>query len=166
MEQNNSKLKISVSDIYERENLTNESIQIQEILRKIKDEQTKVRAVANARASLESYNSPMDPYLELIYDRSVECGGDFYTILAIAGKESGFGRIPYKTYNPFGYLNNVTYSSWEEALSILTCKISQEFIKPCNNNLYCIIEKYGGPETDKEFWVSTVEHFIKNLKNE
>lgn len=112
---------------------------------------------------LESYNSPMTPYAETIVRKAEECGGDYRVLAAIAGNESGFGRIPYRLYNPYGYLNNVTYSGWEEALDVLSCRISNEFLDPCDNNLRCIIRRYGGPETDQEKWIRNVTFFINQL---
>jgi hypothetical protein len=158
----NNAISLNISGFYTNED--DDNVVILEFLKNIYYEYQKQSTIKKAKDSIKSYNSPMSPYLEIVYDRAIECGGDFHTLLAIAGNESGFGRIPYKQYNPFGYLNGVTYSGWEESLYVLSCKISQEFIKPCNNDLYCIIDKYGGSETDTELWINRVKLFIKNLK--
>lgn len=99
----------------------------------------------------------------LFVQKTDECGGDFRVLLAIAGNESGFGRIPYKLYNPFGYLNNVQYSSWEEAISILSCKIAQQYLVPCNNSPECIVVKYAGDGDDRQRWVYNIHWFINQI---
>lgn len=109
------------------------------------------------------YNSPFQGLGFIIVDAAARCGGDYKTLLAIAGNESGFGRIPYKLYNPFGYLNGVTYSGWEEALDFLSCRISQQYIAPCNNDLYCIVKNYAGPTDDKERWVYNINWFRNQI---
>lgn len=114
-------------------------------------------------AILARYNSPMQGYGHIIASKAYECGGDFRVLTAIAGNESGFGRIPYKLYNPYGYLDGVQYSGWEESLNFLSCVISRRFLKPCNNDLVCIISTYGGPDTDKERWVRNIQFFINQI---
>lgn len=119
--------------------------------------------VARAEALLAKYNSPMQGYGEIIVRRAQECGGDFRILLGIAGNESGLGRIPYKLYNPYGYLDGVQYSGWSESLEYLSCRISERFIAPCSGDLVCIINKYGGPDTDKDKWVRSVTWFVNQV---
>ncbi len=119
--------------------------------------------VAKIEALFKRYNSPMQGYGELIYDRAAQCGGDYRVLIGIAGNESGLGRKPLKKYNPFGYLDGVQYSGWFESLNFLSCKIAQKFLKPCSNNLTCIVNKYGGSDTPKERWVNNVTYFVNQL---
>jgi hypothetical protein len=130
-------------------------LQIQE-----RDKQAKIQRIENL---FSRYKSPMSGYGELIYNRSTECGGDYRIIVGIAGNESGFGRIPYKLYNPFGYLDGVQYSGWYQSISTLSCRISQRFLAPCHNNITCIEGKYGGPDTPKEQWIRHVSSFVNQL---
>ncbi|MFS8131073.1 MAG: hypothetical protein ACMG57_03775, partial [Candidatus Dojkabacteria bacterium] len=81
----------------------------------------------------------------------------------IAGNESGLGKVPYKKYNPYGYLDGITYTGWNESLSKLSCVISQRFIAPCKSDLYCIIRKYGGPGDNKDLWVRNVSFFMAQV---
>ncbi len=118
---------------------------------------------AKIEALFSRYNSPMSGLGKLIINRATECGGDYKIIVAIAGNESGFGRIPYKLYNPFGYLDGVQYANWEDAVNQISCKISKEFLKPCNNDLTCVISTYGGPDTDKPKWISNITYFMSQL---
>lgn len=125
--------------------------------RKIAERNDNIQRVENI---FERYNSPMKGYGEIIVRRAGECGGDFKVLIGIAGNESLFGRVPYKLYNPFGYLDGRQYSGWEESLEILSCVISQRFLEPCQNDLRCIINRYGGTDTDKEHWIRSVQFFI------
>lgn len=114
-------------------------------------------------AIFRKYNSPMQGYGRLLVSETERCGGDYKVITAIAGNESGFGRIPYKLYNPFGYLNNVQYSGWEEAIRILSCRISYQHLVPCQNNVSCVVIKYAGPSDDKEKWVRNITWFVNQI---
>lgn len=114
-------------------------------------------------AILTKYNSPFKDLGYILVQKTQECGGDYRVLLAIAGNESGFGRIPYKLYNPFGYLNGVQYSGWEEALSVISCKIAKEYLVPCNNSPECIVRRYAGEGDDKEKWVRNIYWFINQI---
>lgn len=127
------------------------------------EEQVLAEKTAKIEALLARYNSPMAGLGRLMINRSTECGGDYKIVVAIAGNESGFGRIPYKLYNPFGYLDGVQYAGFEDAVNQISCKISKEFLKPCNNNLECVIRTYGGPDTDKPKWISNITFFMNQL---
>jgi len=116
-------------------------------------------------ALFQRYNSPMQGYGELIFRRVEECGAsaDYRIIIGIAGNESGLGRIPYKLYNPYGYLDGKQYTDWNDSLSFLSCVITQRFLVPCNNDLVCIINRYAGPSDDKSQWIRNVTWFINQL---
>lgn len=116
--------------------------------------------VNRVRAFFESYGSPMSPYVEILIDQSYACGGNYRVLIGIAGSESGLGKMPYKLYNPFGYLNNVQYNSWEEALTELSCKISQQHIAKCGEDLYCLGLRYAGPSDDLNLFISKVAWFM------
>ena len=120
-------------------------------------------AIQKIENLLNKYSSPMRGYGNIIYDQSVTCGGDYKILMAIAGNESGFGRIPYKKYNPYGYLDGVYYSGWNDSLTKLSCVISKRFISSCNKDLNCIINKYGGSDTNKSKWISNINYFINQL---
>lgn len=142
---------------YKIENLKNQKeIQIKEDLRN--------NEIARVEAILNKFGSPFAGLGSIIVDKVQECGGgDFRTLLAIAGNESGFGRIPYKQYNPFGYLNGVTYSGWEESLAVLSCKITQQYLVPCNSSPECIVVKYAGDVDDRSQWVRNIYWFINQI---
>jgi hypothetical protein len=109
--------------------------------------------IQRATNILQRYNSPFTEHADIIVKKAYECGGD----------ESGFGRIPYKLYNPYGYLDGVQRSGWRESLEYLSCVISERFIKPCNRNIECIINRYGGTDTDKQRWIYNINWFISQI---
>jgi hypothetical protein len=121
------------------------------------------KEITKVRSFFESYGAVMTGYEEILVRKAHECGGDYRVLVGIAGNESGLGRIPYNLYNPFGYLDGMTYSSWEESLNKLSCVISQRFIKPCGVDLQCIINKYGGPDTDQAKWIRNVSWFMNQV---
>ncbi|MEP7103100.1 MAG: hypothetical protein ABI721_00120 [Candidatus Dojkabacteria bacterium] len=110
-----------------------------------------------------SYDSPMKGYGGIMVRKAVECGGDYKILVGIAGNESGLGKVPYKIYNPFGYLDGVQYTGWSQSLTKLSCVISQRFIAPCKGDLYCIIRKYGGPSDNQDQWVRNVSYFMSQV---
>jgi hypothetical protein len=134
-----------------------------EELKKIEKEREIAEAIASVESLFRSYNSPMAGLGETIVRRADECGGDYKLLVAIAGNESGFGRIPYKLYNPFGYLDGVQYSSWYEAVNYLSCKISVQHLAPCNNDVACVVVRYGGSDTDREKWIRNIQWFMNQL---
>lgn len=118
---------------------------------------------AKVESYFRAYGSPMVGYGEIIVRKAVECGGDYKILVGIAGNESGLGKIPYKKFNPYGYLDGVQYTGWSESLNKLSCVISQRFIVPCKGDLYCIIRKYGGPGDNKDLWVRNVSFFMAQV---
>jgi len=127
-------------------------------------EKQRQEKIDRIEALFSARNSPMQGYGELIFRRVEECGGgDYKVLIGIAGNESGLGRVPYKLYNPYGYLDGKQYSGWEESLDFLSCVITQRFIVPCENDLTCIINRYAGPSDDKSQWIRNVTYFINQL---
>ncbi len=120
-------------------------------------------AVLRVRNFLFAYGSNMEPYAEILVDQSIACGGDYRILIGIAGSESGLGRSNYKLYNPFGYLDGVQYGSYEEALTILSCKISTQHISKCGTDIYCLAKRYSGPDTDINLFVSKVTWFANQV---
>lgn len=122
-------------------------------------ERERVAAINRVESFFQAYGSPLVGYGWIIVDKAIECGGDYRLLVGIAGSESGLGKIMYKKYNPYGYLNNVTYSSQKEALEILSCRVSQEHLAVCNQDLDCIARRYAGPGDDLEHFKAKVRWF-------
>lgn len=128
-----------------------------------KERQAKIDRI---EALFANRSSPMSGYGELIFKRVEECGSgvaDYRILIGIAGNESGLGRVPYKLYNPYGYLDGKQYADWNDSLTFLSCVITQRFIVPCENDLTCIINKYAGPSDDKSQWIGNVTYFMNQL---
>lgn len=118
--------------------------------------------VRKARDFLAKRNSPMAPYAEIIVDRARECGGDYRILLAIADAESGSGRKPYLKYNPYGYLNKVRYSSWQSALTDLSCKISKQYIQVYGTDFWRMAKRYTG-QAEPTSWVAKITRVYKSF---
>lgn len=109
------------------------------------------------------YGSKLQGYGYIFVDQAEACGGDYRILVGIAGSESGLGRVMYKKYNPFGYLNRVQYDSLEEALNYLACQVSRQHIAPCGDDLYCLARRYAGPQDDLSHFVNKVKWFAQNV---
>ncbi len=131
-----------------------------ELKRKQQERQAKINKV---EAFFASYGAVMQGYAHILVDQADKCGGDYRVLVGIAGSESGLGRIMYKKYNPYGYLDGVQYSSLEEALTVLSCRISQKHIAPCNGNLTCIAERYTGKKDDVSHFIGKVDWFMDQV---
>lgn len=129
---------------------------------KVQQEKERVRnrMIEKMEQIISNYGGHMSGLADNIYDNAVACGGNPVLLFAIAGNESGFGRIPYKLYNPFGYLDGKQYSGWEEAINYLSCKISTQHLVPCGNDVNCVIIRYGGSDTNREQWVKNINWFM------
>ncbi len=111
-----------------------------------------------------TYGSPLVGYGYIFVDQSEKCGGNYKVLVGIAGSESGLGRINYKLYNPFGYLNNVQYANQEQALTVLACQISRQHISKCGTDLNCLAKRYiGGGGDDPILFISKVRFFMNQV---
>lgn len=162
-------IKITEEDIANALHLASqEKIEEAKIAKQKREEAARLEQEIQERTArveryFQIYGSPMQGYGEIIVRKAAECGGDYKILVGIAGNESGLGKIPYKTYNPYGYLDGVQYSGWSQSLNKLSCVISQRFIAPCKGDLYCIIRRYGGTDTRKDEWVRNVSFFMAQV---
>lgn len=113
------------------------------------------------RRYLESQNAPIATYAETIILSADQCGGDYRLLTAIAMNESGGGRIPYKSYNPYGYLNGIQYSGWDEAITEITCKISNQYLKNGLNTPELLAGPYGAKNQEK--WISNIYYYLNQI---
>lgn len=132
------------------------------------EEQERVAAERQAKidkveAFFASYGAELQGYGHILVDQAEACGGDFRVLVGLAGSESGLGRVMYKKYNPFGYLDGVQYPNLEEALTTLSCKISQQHIAPCGTDLQCLAARYAGPADDKSEFIGNVRWFMEQV---
>jgi len=87
-------------------------------------------------------------YAEQILNLSEQNDADHRIIIAIMGVESGFCRVPTRkngttTYNCFGYLNGVSYSSFKDAFNNLIPKISRQYANRYGWDFVSLAKAYG-----------------------
>lgn len=118
------------------------------------------RASLNSKINnLHSYLIKQNPSVftreitTIIVTESDRMGADYRVVSAIMGKESGFCRANYKTYNCFGYLNGVQYGSYEEAFKNLVPKVAAK-VAPHNWNTRGVAAEYR--PVDQEGWAKRV----------
>ena len=127
----------------------------EERLRKLR--QTKIDKLQGYLASI---GSPMAPYAFVVIDETEKCGADYRLITAIAGNESGYGRVPYKLYNPYGFLNDTQYSGWEQALGVLTCKVAN-YTNKYGSNLVTLGKVYGAHNYEQ--WAKNINWHLSRI---
>ncbi|KKQ36123.1 MAG: hypothetical protein US52_C0008G0022 [candidate division WS6 bacterium GW2011_GWA2_37_6] len=80
---------------------------------------------------------------EILYDLSVQYGGDYKTLLAITGVESGFCAASF-SYNCFGFLNGKKYGSYEQAFRDIVPKVIKNYLhRYGSTNFVSIAKSYG-----------------------
>jgi len=131
---------------------------------KIKAEQERIQKerqvkIDNLAGYLKKVKSPMANYAGIIVEEAESCHADYHIITAIAGNESGYGRVPYKLYNPFGYLNKVQYDGWEDSLSDLVCKVAKYTNKYLD--IYTLGKVYGAHNPEQ--WEKNVKWHLSQI---
>jgi hypothetical protein len=125
---------------------------IEEQERKALERDGKISRLVNF---LKKQHSPIatNDYAAQIIDVSEKNGADYRLIVGIMGVESGFCIAPYRmngnTYNCFGYLNKVKYSSYTAAFNDLIPKISKQYVKKYGWNLEAFSKAYGEKNWEK-----------------
>ncbi|MBD3362507.1 hypothetical protein GF362_02200 [Candidatus Dojkabacteria bacterium] len=94
---------------------------------------------------LKRYGSPIASprYSKIIIETSKQNGVDYRLNVGIMLAESGICKHPMKNFNCYGYMNNVYYSSFEEALEVLTAKVSRQYTSKYAWNIELMGTKYG-----------------------
>lgn len=108
---------------------------------------------------LRKVNSPMADYANIIIEEAESCNANYKIIVAIAGNESGYGRVPYKSYNPYGYLNKAQYSGWDTSLADLTCKVAKYTNK--YTDLYILGKVYGAHNVEQ--WAKNISWHLSQI---
>lgn len=139
-----------------------ESIKVEQD--RIKTEEERKRKEQKEKADrlavyLSSIGSPMAEHSLVIIQETEKCGADYKIIVAIAGNESGYGKVSYKLYNPFGYLNGVQYPGWEIALQDLTCKVAKFTNK--YTDIYTLGKIYGAHNPEQ--WAKNINWHLSRI---
>jgi hypothetical protein len=119
------------------------------------DEQERLQKIREGKiqrilALLSKNRSPIASrgYAEQILDLTEKNNSDYRVLIALMGVESGFCRAPYlkngvNTYNCFGYLNGVVYSSFTDAFNNLIPKICRQYINRYGWDFENLARAYG-----------------------
>lgn len=113
---------------------------------------------------LEKRGSPLSAYAPDFVASADRYDIDWRLVPAITGVESSFGkRIPYNSYNAYGWANGkYRFSSWEESIEIVSKTLREKYIDKGAKNLNQIGRRYAPPS---KTWASKVEFFMKEIGN-
>ena len=111
---------------------------------------------------LNKHNSPLEPYSHKIILEADKHNLDWRLLAAIAGVESSFAkRMPYNSYNAFGWANGTyKFSSWEEAIETVSFTLRKKYIDKGADNIEKIAGIYAPPS---KTWASKVKYFINQI---
>lgn len=116
---------------------------------------------------LEKYNSPLEPYSELIVQTSDKYSLDYRLISAIAMKESGLCKaIPEESYNCWGWgihsKGTLKFSSFDEGIEIVSKGLKDNYIDKGYTTVEEIMTKYAHP--DSTTWADGVLQYMAQMK--
>lgn len=120
------------------------------------------------QAFLEKYSSPLSKYADTFVEEADINGLDWRLLAAISGVESTFGKqIPYNSYNAWGWgiygTNAIYFSSWEEAIKVISKGLSENYIEPLGtDDVYAIGRIYAASPT----WAQRVLYFMNKISVE
>lgn len=122
---------------------------------------------------LETHNSPMAPYADLIVTLADRNNIDFRLVVAIAMCESNAGkRMPKKdSFNAWGiavYTNEASgkaFRDWPHALEWVSGYIKEKYYDIGLVNLYDIGAKWAPPSVENGYsWTNCVESFMNDIQ--
>lgn len=119
------------------------------------------------RQYLQSFNSPLTPYADLIVQLSDQYGLDFRLIVSIAQCESNLcKKIPDGSYNCWGFGNGETrFLSFEQALQRVAQTLKEDYIDQGLTTPQLIMPKYVPPSVAKGGpWARCVSQFMDELR--
>lgn len=125
------------------------------------------------REFLEHYHSPLAPYAENFIDSADEYELPWTLLPAIAGKESGFGKVtPYGSFNAWGWgvwtnqVQGANFSSWEEGVQKVAQGLRKDYFDKGLDKLEEIEAKYTPLSANSHHgWMEGVEYFQWELEN-
>ncbi len=111
---------------------------------------------------LRNKKSPLEEYAENLILSAEENGLDWRLIPAITGVESSFGkRIPYNSYNAYGWANGeYKFSSWEKSIEIVSQTLNKKYIQRGAVSISKIARIYAPPSVT---WAGKVKFFINQI---
>jgi hypothetical protein len=120
------------------------------------------------RQYLNKYESPLEPYSDLIVQLSDQYNFDYRWLIAIAQQESGLCKhIPDNSFNCWGwgiYGDKVTrFDSYEDALRRISPQFTKIFLKGVHSKDPAEVMKTYTPPSDGS-WAEGVSSFFDNLE--
>lgn len=111
---------------------------------------------------LDSYSSPLAEYASEFVKKADQYGLDWRLVASIAGVESSFGkRIPYASYNAYGWANGkYKFSSWEESIDIVSRSLRENYYNKGAVSINKISKKYAPPS---KTWAWKVKFFMEKI---
>ena len=122
---------------------------------------------------LRAQNSPMAPYAADFIEAADKYDLPWTLLPAIAGKESGFGKvIPKNSYNAFGWAvytgqqRGAVFSSWRDAIFTVAKGLRENYFNRGLDTLEEIEPIYTPPSAKKGHpWLLDVRFFMEQIAN-
>lgn len=126
----------------------------------LKDERTEKLEIF-----LKSYNSPMSNHAKIFIEEADKNEIDWKLLPAISGIESSFGRkIPFSSYNPFGWANGTyRFRDWEEAISLVSGELKKKYV----DRGATTVDKIAAIYCPRNYivWRSVVSQYMKEIED-
>lgn len=118
--------------------------------------------VSRLQKFLKSYNSPLEHYAINFVKASETYNLDYRLLVAISGVESTFGkRIPYNSYNAFGWANGkYKFNSWEESIELVSKTLREKYYNKGLTNISEIARRWAPPS---KTWATKVKYFMEKI---
>ena len=120
---------------------------------------TRVKQLADY---LTKYNSPLAKYAPDFIGAADKYGLDWTLVPAITGVESSFGkRIPYNSYNAYGWGNGQIYfQSWEQSIDHVSRVLKEKYLSRGLDTPVKIAPVYAPPSST---WAGKVSYFMAKI---
>lgn len=118
--------------------------------------------VENLKNYLQKYNSPLTEYAAHFVSYADAYGLDYRLVPAITGVESTFGkRIPYKSYNAYGWANGVyKFKSWEDSIEHVSMSLRTKYIDKGAGTINKMARRYAPPSIT---WAGKVKNIMGKI---
>ena len=118
--------------------------------------------VLKLKVYLSGHNSPLAAYSDVFVKYADEYDLDWRLVAAISGVESTFGkRIPYKSYNAYGWANGkYAFESWEDSIEVVSKTLREKYIDDGLTTIGQIARRYAPPSST---WARNVKFFINKI---
>ncbi|MFC1727119.1 hypothetical protein ACFL0Y_01225 [Patescibacteria group bacterium] len=111
---------------------------------------------------LKQHHSPLADYSQVFVTEADRYQIEWKLVPAITGLESSFGkRIPYNSYNAYGWANgNYYFDSWEQSIKHVTRVLKEKYYDRGLDTVSKIAPVYAPPS---DTWTSKVNFFMNKI---